>query len=129
MAEIKIQPAANCIGQLIAKLQKACISLSCPIQSILKVSGLHNTLKISYFVKKIIKNCEIMYLSMPIQTKIKLDKNTPKIRKNAIILHILSPASQETVAAHPISKGIVRNVTYWEISSVFSFFIYRKERY
>lgn len=45
-------------------------------------------------------------------TKIKLDKNIPKIRKKAIILHISSPASHETVAAHPISKGIVRNVTY-----------------
>lgn len=42
----------------------------------------------------------------------KLDKKTPKTRKKAIILHISSPASHDTVAAHPISRGIVRNVTY-----------------
>lgn len=44
-------------------------------------------------------------------TRMKLDKNIPKTRKKAIILHISSPASHETVMAQPISKGIVKNVT------------------
>lgn len=46
------------------------------------------------------------------QTRMKLDKNSPKTRKKAMIRHISSPAFQETVAAQPISKGIMRNVTY-----------------
>ena len=46
------------------------------------------------------------------QTSIKLDKHKPNILKNAIILHIASPAFQLTVMDQPISKGIMMKVTW-----------------
>lgn len=51
---------------------------------------------------------------MLMQTRIKLDKYSPNIRKKAIILHIASPAFHSTVEAQAISKGIIRNVTWNE---------------
>lgn len=51
-------------------------------------------------------------LSTLMQIITKDERYRPNIRKNAIIRHIASPASQDTVTAHPISSGIIRNVTY-----------------
>lgn len=45
------------------------------------------------------------------QTNTKLERYNPNVRKNDIVRHIKSPASQETVRAHPISNGIMMNVT------------------
>lgn len=53
----------------------------------------------------------IHYLSTEIQTKTKLDRYNPNVRKNDIRRHMKSPAFQETVNAQPISKGIIMNVT------------------
>lgn len=47
------------------------------------------------------------------QTSTKLDRCNPNVRKNAIKRHMISPALHWTVAAHPISSGIIKNVTYW----------------
>lgn len=44
-------------------------------------------------------------------TRTKLDRYNPNVRKNDIIRHIKSPATQETVIDQPISSGIIRNVT------------------
>ena len=41
----------------------------------------------------------------------KLDRYNPKILKKDMILQAVSPAFQDTVAFHPISRGIMRNVT------------------
>jgi hypothetical protein len=39
------------------------------------------------------------------------ERKRPKIRKNEKIRQRASPAVHITVAAHPISKGIIRKVT------------------
>lgn len=57
---------------------------------------------------------ELTHLSMLMQTRTNEDKKSPKVRKKAKILQAISPAIHCTVAAHPISTGIKRNVT-WEI--------------
>lgn len=50
-------------------------------------------------------------LSILMHTRMKDDKYRPNILKKAIIRHIASPALQETVAAQPISSGIIKKVT------------------
>lgn len=45
------------------------------------------------------------------QTSTKLDRYNPNVRKNDIKRHIKSPAFHDTVYAHQISSGIIRNVT------------------
>ena len=45
------------------------------------------------------------------QTRTKLDKYKPNVRKNSISRHIKSPAFHDTVYAQPISIGIIKNVT------------------
>ena len=40
------------------------------------------------------------------------ERYRPNVLKKAIMRHIASPASQDTVLAHPISNGIIRNVTW-----------------
>lgn len=52
-----------------------------------------------------------IYLSIDMQTSTKLDKYRPNVRKNDIKRHIKSPAIHSTVYAHPISNGIIKNVT------------------
>lgn len=51
-------------------------------------------------------------LSTLMQIITKDERYRPNILKNAIMRHMTSPASQDTVIAHPISSGIIRNVTY-----------------
>lgn len=51
-------------------------------------------------------------LSNDMHTSMKLDKYSPKVRKNIMIRHIASPAVHWTVKAQPISSGINRNVTW-----------------
>jgi len=50
-------------------------------------------------------------LSMLMQIITKDERYRPNVLKKAIMRHIASPASQDTVIAHPISNGIIRNVT------------------
>lgn len=45
------------------------------------------------------------------QTITKDERYRPNTLKKAIIRHIASPASHDTVIDHPISNGIIRNVT------------------
>jgi len=52
-----------------------------------------------------------LYLSMLMQIITKDERYRPNVLKKAIMRHIASPASQDTVIAHPISNGIIRNVT------------------
>ena len=40
------------------------------------------------------------------------DRYRPKVRKNDIIRHAMSPAFHETVIAQPISSGISNSVTW-----------------
>lgn len=48
---------------------------------------------------------------MLMQIMIKDDRYRPNILKKAMMRHIASPACQDTVAAHAISSGIIKNVT------------------
>ena len=50
-------------------------------------------------------------LSRLIDTMTKLDRNSPKALKKAIILQVVSSACQVTVMFQPISSGIIRKVT------------------
>ena len=51
------------------------------------------------------------YLSRDMHINTLLERNKPKILKNEKNRHMKSPACHITVADHPISKGIIINVT------------------
>ena len=54
------------------------------------------------------------------QMRMLLDRKSPKILRNMKTLHNTSPAVHITVAAQPISSGIIRKVTC-EKKNTFSF--------
>lgn len=45
------------------------------------------------------------------QTRTELERYSPNVRKNDMRRHMKSPASHDTVAAQPISNGIMSNAT------------------
>lgn len=51
-------------------------------------------------------------LSILMQIITKDERYRPNVLKKAIIRHIASPASHDTVIDHPISSGIIKNVTW-----------------
>ena len=53
----------------------------------------------------------VIYLSMEMQTTMLLERKRPKILTKEQSLHIKSPAHHDTVMAHAISNGIIKNVT------------------
>lgn len=52
------------------------------------------------------------------QTSTKLERYNPKVRKKDMRRHIKSPAFHSTVKAHPISNGIMINVTSLKINKL-----------
>jgi hypothetical protein len=53
----------------------------------------------------------VLYLSMEMQTTMLLERKRPKILTKEQSRHIKSPAHHDTVMAHAISNGIIKNVT------------------
>jgi hypothetical protein len=53
----------------------------------------------------------LMHISM------KQDRYNPKVLANAINRHITSPARHHTVAAQPMSMGIIRKIT-WKLEHI-----------
>ena len=56
----------------------------------------------------------IHYLSMLIHIRMNDERKSPKVRKKAIMRQAASPAFHWTVAAQPISNGIISSVTLSE---------------
>jgi len=67
--------------------------------------------RVSYKIFGLLKSLLHADLSILMQTITKDERYKPNILKKAIIRHIASPASHDTVIDHPISSGIIKNVT------------------